>query len=110
MTKEFRVSGDRCPQERKAYADANSAAITAMEAMRAAIKAVIAAELAECGIEIGSPVVAKVHSWRTEKEEPGILRRYDHNGVTVAKRKKDGTAHATHTIYGVVSIRLDVTP
>jgi hypothetical protein len=107
MTDKIFLSGaTRCAEEQEAYDAAQDTAKSALKVLRAALIEQIGKELAECGIAIGSPVVART-GWDGRNTERGIVRGWDHNGVRVAKRNKDGSAHAIHDIWSVQSITLD---
>jgi len=103
----FNQRKKRCKAETDARDIARKEYETAEKALRAALIDAIEKELADCGISIGSPVIVHFDEWRKVPTEPGVLRGFDHQGVVVAKRKKDGAAHATHTFWGFDAITLD---
>ena len=104
----FSFGAKRCEAEQAAYDAAQSAANDAKQALRTARHDSISAELAECGISKGSPVIAVCAGWHSDRtEERGIVRGWDFGGVRVAKRNKDGSAHATQDLHRVQSITLD---
>lgn len=106
-SKTFICDAPRCVDEEKAYDAAKDLAKTALETLRAARTAQIGAELAALGMRQGSPVIVSCRRWFSDSTERGVLRDWGHNGVVVAKRNKDGSAHATQNLYGVKSITLD---
>lgn len=105
--KTFICDAPRCEAEQKAYDDAKDLAKAALANLRLALAAQIDAELAALGMKQGSPVIASRRSWPHNVTVRGVLRHWGHSGVVVAKRNKDGSAHATHNLYGVQSITLD---